>query len=146
MIRQGAVSVCVVLQRQWKLRSMQWSRWMVALFAVLSSAGQAGDDWPDRGVRIEDMRVLKPLRIAVPKAQVKGKVVGPVVLRAHVDLEGRVKRVALVDSSGSPAHDEAAMHALRAAEFAPKVSEGEPVEVSVVVPMHLPLSKPRADR
>lgn len=70
--------------------------------------------------------MLAPMRISVPTMRPKGEVRGQVVL---------------LESCGSPAHDEAALHAMRAAKFAPHLVDGTPADVTVVVPLHLPRSR-----
>jgi TonB family protein len=109
--------------------------------AVGLACAHAQSGWPERHVRIEDMKPLTRMKIAVPVVRQLGEVKGPVILRAHVDATGAVRRVALLESCGSTAHDEAALHAMRAMRFAPKVEDGEAVEVTLVVPLHLPLTK-----
>lgn len=112
-----------------------------ALLGTLLAAAAADSPWPERIARIEDMRPLAPMSIKVPKLRAKGEVRGPVVLRAHVDREGLVQRVGLLESCGSPEHDEAAMHTLRVARFEPRQENGMPVEVTLLVPMHLPIPR-----
>lgn len=85
--------------------------------------------------------MLAPMRISVPTMRPKGEVRGQVVLRVHVDAAGEARRVVLLESCGSPAHDEAALHAMRAAKFAPHLVDGTPADVTVVVPLHLPRSR-----
>lgn len=120
---------------------------LVCLFALsVYIPSHAADEWPAHVVAIEEMKPLRPLRMAVPTDRVAGEVTGPVVLRVHVDPEGKVRRVALLESCGSPAHDEAALHAARSMLFAPKLVDGVATDVTLVVPFHLPLSKKAAPR
>ena len=118
-------------------------RGVLILFASLSVANfaPAAYDWPTRVVPIEEMKMITPMVIGVPTVRTKGKVRGPVVLRVHVDKTGAVQHSVLLESCGSPAHDEAAMHSMRAVRFVPKVIDGVPEDVTLVVPLHLPLSK-----
>lgn len=113
---------------------------VLGLLLAVAVPGQA-DEWPTQVVGIEEMRMLTPMRIAVPRVRAKGEVKGPAVLRVHVDAEGLVHRTVLLESCGSSAHDEAAMHAMRAMRFAPKLVDGQPAAVSLVVPLHLPPRK-----
>lgn len=118
---------------------------LVCLLAFcVNIPSHAADEWPPHVVAIEEMKPLRPLRMGVPKVRVAGEVTGPVVLRAHVDTEGKVRRVALLESCGSPAHDEAALHTARSMLFAPKLVDGVATDVTLVVPFHLPLSKKSA--
>lgn len=118
-------------------------RTVLILLASLSiaAAAHAAHDWPARVVPIEEMKMITPMVVEVPKVRTKGKVRGPVVLRVHVDKAGVVQHSLLLESSGSPAHDEAAMHSMRAVRFVPKLIDGVPEDVTLVVPLHLPLTK-----
>jgi TonB family protein len=114
----------------------------VLLLALpFAHSGWAAGEWPHPVVTIEEMTPLTPLRISVPWLRPKGEVTRPAILRVHVGTDGSVRRVALHESSGSPAHDEAALHGMRDMRFAPKLVEGEARDVTLVVPLHLPLSK-----
>ncbi|MES2937681.1 MAG: energy transducer TonB [Pseudomonadota bacterium] len=106
-------------------------RFLPLILFLLSAATavHAEGDWPARVVGIEDMKPLTRMRIGVPKLRPKGEVRGPVVVRAHVDAQGAVHRVALLESSGSSAHDEAALHAMRAMRFEPKQVDGVPARL-----------------
>lgn len=112
----------------------------VALAAALASAlpAHAEAAWPERVVAIEDMQRLTPITIEVPNRRPSGEVTRPVVLRVHVDREGAVQRAWVLQGSGSAGHDTAAMRAMKGVRFAPYVVDGEPQEVTLVVPLHLP--------
>jgi TonB family protein len=116
---------------------------------VLSFASfvvHAEAEWPTRIATIEEMKMLTPMRISVPGSRPRGEIRGPAVLRVHVDAEGKVRRAVLVESCGSAGHDEAALHAMRSVRFAPKLIDGEPTEVTLVLPLHLPLAKKEKDK
>lgn len=87
------------------------------------------------------MKALTPLGFSVPQVRTQGDVKRPAVLRMHVDREGAVQRVVLLESCGSPAHDQAALHAMRKMKFVPKQVNGEPSDVSLIVPLRLPKPK-----
>lgn len=112
-----------------------------AIALCFSLCAWADDDWPERLVKIEELRPLTHLQIAVPKVRAAGDVTRPAVLKAHVDREGAVRRVMLLQTCGSPAHDEASLHAMRKMKFAPPLIDGQPADVSLVVPLHLPKPK-----
>lgn len=119
---------------------------VTSLALCLGDASLAAEEgWPDTVVSIEQMRLTKPLSLAVPKMRPRGELRGPVVLKVHVDAHGSVQRATLFQSSGSPAHDEAALHALRDARFTPFLRGGQAVEVTLMLPLHLPLPR-RASR
>ena len=122
------------------MRRLQLILAALALLAA-ASAAHADEPWPAQIVRIEEMRMLSAMTISVPRNRPEGEVKGPAVLRVHVDSQGQVRRVALLESCGSTAHDEAALHAMRAARFRPYMFGGVPTDVTLVVPLHLP--KPR---
>jgi TonB family protein len=124
------------------LRSAAFRVIAAPLFLSFILTARAADSWPAQVVTIEEMQLLSPLKISVPKSRQAGEIKRPTVIQAHVDSNGAVLRVALLESCGSPAHDEALLHSLRMARFAPKVIDGTPTDVRLVLPMHLPL--PRA--
>jgi TonB family protein len=113
------------------------------MLLTLSFCGAASAQyaWPEPIVSIEEMKMLTRMTISVPRSRPKGEVRGPSVLRVHVDKEGLVRHVALHESSGSSAHDEAAMLAMRGARFSPKHVDGIPADVSLIVPLHFPIAK-----
>ena len=112
------------------------------LFVGLSARAEYA--WPERVATIEDMRLILPIKIGVPVIRPKGEVQGPIVLRVHVDPEGVVRRAVLLASCGSSAHDEAALHAMRSARFKPYLVDNTPTDVTLAVPLHLPLTKRQA--
>jgi TonB family protein len=118
------------------------SRFVPAVILSLASCvAHAEAEWPTRVATVEEMKMLSPIRIRVPASRPRGEVRGPAVLRVHVDTEGKVRRAVLVESCGSSGHDEAALHAMRSVRFAPTLVDGEPAEVTLVLPLHLPLAK-----
>lgn len=108
---------------------------------LLAGTAHAEYPWPEQVVRIEDMQPRTPMRISVPGGRSTGEVRGPVVIRVHVDQEGMVRKVLLITGCGSPAHDEAALHAMRALRFRPYLVDGNPTDVTLVVPLHLPIPR-----
>jgi periplasmic protein TonB len=64
---------------------------------------------------------------------------GTVTVRVFVDVAGRPAQVALQTSSGHPALDEAALSAVRAAQFRPYAEGGVPQAVWVVAPINFVL-------
>lgn len=112
---------------------------------LLAPAAQADEAWPERMVRIEDMKRLSTMRIAVPRDRPSGDVVRPCVLKVHVDKDGNVRRVWVEQTSGSPGHDRAAMKAMKTQRFEPHLVDGEPAAVTLVVPLDLPKNGLRAE-
>lgn len=113
-------------------------RKVLLTLALIASTAHAEDVWPERLVRIEDMKLQTSMTIEVPRRRPSGDVKRPVVLRAHVGSDGRVRHVLIDKSSGSPGHDAAAMKAMKQQRFEPYVVEGMPTEVTLVVPLNLP--------
>ena len=66
------------------------------------------------------------------------KVQGNVTLRIHIDTTGRVRpeSTTVVESSGYPALDSAAIDGSRALEFRPAISSGAPLAISVLFPVY----------
>jgi protein TonB len=66
------------------------------------------------------------------------KVQGNVTLRIHIDTTGRVwpESTSVVESSGFPALDSAAVHGARSLEFRPAFSKGAPLAISVLFPVY----------
>ena len=71
--------------------------------------------------------------------------VSSVTLLVHVNAQGRPVRWKVEESSGNPRLDEAAMHTMREARFAPHIVDGIAREVTVVAKLHYPF-KERAAR
>jgi TonB family protein len=107
---------------------------LLSLFLLVGCpAGAETAPWPERVVSMADLKPLTPLRFA-PKPHLRNKALKrPVVIRTHVDASGQVQRVVLVESCGSPAHDEGMLQSLRAMRFEPQQLDGRPVDVTVVV-------------
>jgi TonB family protein len=66
------------------------------------------------------------------------KVQGNVTLRIHIDTAGRVRpeSTSVVESSGYPRLDSAAVDGARALEFRPAYSKGAPLAISVLFPVY----------
>ena len=66
------------------------------------------------------------------------KVQGNVTLRIHIDTGGRVRpeSTTVLESSGYPALDSAAVTGARVLQFRPAISEGAPLAISVRFPVY----------
>lgn len=66
------------------------------------------------------------------------RVQGNVTLRIHIDTAGRVwpESTSVVQSSGFPGLDSAAVEGARALEFRPAFSKGAPLAISVLFPVY----------
>ena len=94
--------------------------------------------WPTRTVAIDAMQPVAPLALPpIYYRRSEGVPRGSVLLRLLVDEEGRVQRVALMQSSGQPNLDQAAITAAQRASFAPYLIDGQALAVSVLAPIHL---------
>lgn len=115
---------------------------LIAMLPLAGAATGADEPWPERVARVEDMPTLPPyVTIEVPGSRPRGEISRPVVLRLHVDAQGVVRRAVLLEGSGSPGHDLATLQALRRQRFQPYLVDGEPVDVTLVLPIHLPRPK-----
>ena len=120
---------------------------LVSMIAVLTFAGAScpataeestESVWPTAIVKFEDLRPLTHFKLQVPGLVAKGRVTGPALLRAHISAEGTVDKTALLESCGNPDLDEASIHAMRVMQFKPYTLDGAPIEVTLVVPIHVP--------
>jgi TonB family protein len=112
-----------------------------AVSSLVACSSQPAEAWPAEVVRIEQMRTLTPIGVALPCHLRPGKLTGPVVLKVHVGSDGLVKRVSLLESSGSRDHDTESMHAMREMRFRPYMFGGQPIDVTLVVPLHYPVPR-----
>ena len=66
------------------------------------------------------------------------KVQGNVTLRIHIDTSGRVQSesTTVVESSGYPALDSAAVTGSRVLKFRPAITKGAPLAISVLFPVY----------
>lgn len=123
------------------LATLLWAAPLIAAAQpVAPPAETSGYPWPETVVGIEALPVHTPLVIRVVRLRPRGEVRQAAILRLHVDAEGKVRHSALLESCGSPAHDEAALHAVRDARFLPAPGT-EPRDVTLVLPIHLPISQ-----
>lgn len=124
-----------------RLSTLLWAAPLIAAAQpVTPPAETAGYPWPETVVGIEALPVHTPLVIQVVRPRPRGEVRKAAILRLHVDAEGKVRHSALLESCGSSAHDEAALHAVRDARFLPAPGT-EPRDVTLVLPIHLPISQ-----
>jgi TonB family protein len=122
------------------------TRLLLSAVLVLSLLGlaplaRAQASWPEKLVTIEDLVPLTPMRVRFVRNRFERDIVRPVLLRVHVDAQGLVRRAVLVESSGSPALDKAAVDAMLAMRFQPKLVDGQASEVTLVLPLHFPVAK-----
>nr|WP_316643379.1 energy transducer TonB [uncultured Roseateles sp.] len=114
---------------------------LALLLTVFALPVIASEPWPEPVVTIEQMRMMKRMKISTVVAGSNRDVTAPVVMRVHVAEDGTVRRAVLIESCGSPDHDEASLYAMRKMKFAPKLIDGKPADVTLVVPLHLPLTR-----
>ena len=80
----------------------------------------------------------QPVRSPAPRypreAQRRGES-GTVVLRVHIDADGRPRDIDLVEGSGSRSLDRAAVDAVRRWRFDPAIRNGRPTEGTLQVPI-----------
>lgn len=103
---------------------------------MAASAGEHA--WPEKVVAFKDLQPLSQFQLRVPHLVSKGKVEGPSVVKTHVDAQGAVQRVVLLESCGNGEIDEAAIRAMRDMRFQPYAPAGVPIAVTLVLPIHVP--------
>lgn len=103
------------------------------------------DSLPEKGIYRELSRppvLLKSVKPAYPSICINGGFEGRVYLNLLLDVDGRVKTVAIVRSSGNPAFDESAIEAAAQFLFSPALSpDGKAVRVWVAYPITFSLAK-----
>lgn len=92
-----------------------------------------------RTVSASQIGYLVPPNPVYPARSRKSGEQGSVMVRVLVDAAGRPSQVVLQGSSGHPALDEAALSAVRAAQFRPYADGGTPQPVWVLVPINFVL-------
>lgn len=94
-------------------------------------------------MRAEDVPALTrmPIRVPYNTREIEPGKFSTVILRVHVDAQGLSRRAAVYQSSGIAEVDEAALKAVRDARFAPYARSGVAEDVTLMLPMHIPLRK-----
>jgi protein TonB len=83
---------------------------------------------------------VKPKPVNIPKAvypelALKAGIEGTAVIKALVDVDGSIREVQILKSSGNPMLDEAALRAARLAQFTPARQRDQVVRVWVSIPV-----------
>lgn len=86
-------------------------------------------------------RVIRAVPPVFPAEMKGGGIEGEVRLMGLIGADGRVRHVALLDASDSQ-FIEPALRALRDWEFTPGMRAGEPIAMSVMIPMRFVLTDP----
>ncbi len=105
---------------------------------TVTAEESTGSVWPTFVVKIEDLRPLTAFELRTPGLVTKGRVTGPAILQVHVSAEGTVARAALLESCGNSDLDEASIRAMRLMRFKPYTFGEAPIDVTLVVPVHVP--------
>lgn len=108
-----------------------------ALALVACASSPNGYSWPATVVTVEQVRPVKPMRLLINYKIIKGVPVGTTMLRIHVNETGSTQNVGILESSGHPNLDEAAINSAWDAKYHPYVVDGRPVDVTLVMPVHL---------
>ncbi len=121
-----------------KVNAFHWVALSVNLcMAGCGTSASSAADWPELAVPIEAVRPLTPMHLSFFYKVNEGVPRGTTILRIHVDELGHTRRVGLVQGSGHPGLDEGAMKSAWNVNYQPYLKDGQPVPVTVVVPMHL---------
>ena len=113
---------------------------LLAFFGVVLPTHASDDPYPDRAVRIEELKLESsrtPLKLPRRITQ-KTKDFRTVVAVGHVSKSGAVIRSKLEQSSGVEQFDRTAVRWMLSLKFAPFLVDGEPTEVSLILPMRIP--------
>ena len=107
---------------------------------ILPESTPAPDPGPARAVDV-GLAYLSRTEVAYPKASAREREQGTVLLRVHVDVEGRPTAVEVVRGSGHSRLDRAAREAVLAWRFRPVQRNGVAVPASGLVPIEFSLSR-----
>lgn len=100
--------------------------------ALLAACATPPAPWPDKVVRLDQMRPIERIQIKAMTQPTDRAEVSTVVLHVHIDAEGRTVRSRVERSSGQPAVDEGALNAMRVARFEPYRVAGVATPVTMV--------------
>lgn len=104
----------------------------------VDASTEESSPWPEKVIALEQLEPLTRYQFRVRGLVTKGKVIGPAVIRAHVDPNGVVLRTALHTSCGNSDLDESALHGMREMRFKPYIAGGSPIPVTLIAPIHVP--------
>lgn len=107
---------------------------------LVSSPALAADPYPALVVTFEQVK-LDPGRLEMKLPRVttrRSRDIRTVILLLHLARDGTVVRAKVEQSSGAPHVDERALLTMREARFLPYEVDGQPQEVSLILPVHLP--------
>lgn len=108
-----------------------------ALSLAACASSPNGYPWPATVVTVEQVRPVKPMRLLVNYKIIKGVPVGTTVLRIHVNDKGNTQNVGILESSGHPNLDEAAINSAWEAKYRPYMIDGRAADVTLVMPVQL---------
>lgn len=80
------------------------------------------------------------VRTRYPRAAIRARIAGTVVLRLTIDSRGRLNEIEVVTSAGQDL-DEAAIRAVRASTFHPALRDGLPVASRAILPIRFKLKE-----
>ena len=109
---------------------------LLALLLLALNGCASTEPWPEAIVAIQQLKAIEPMRISVRYPADEGLPQGSLLMRVHVDTEGKVVRASLLESSGNGRLDQAALTAVYVSRFVPFVEDGKAVAVTAVGPMH----------
>ena len=82
------------------------------------------------------MKAIERMKVSVRYPANEELPQGSLLMRVHIDEEGKVVRASLLESSGNGRLDQAALKAVYVSRFVPFVEDGQPVAVTAAGPMH----------
>ncbi|MEK8028843.1 energy transducer TonB [Pseudaquabacterium rugosum] len=84
------------------------------------------------------MRATQRIQTSMLISSIQASPAGTVVLKLHVDEQGKVVKTVILESNGTPRMDGAALGAMRKMKFLPYTLDGIATPVTVIAPMHFP--------
>ncbi|MGE3800041.1 MAG: energy transducer TonB [Candidatus Kapaibacterium sp.] len=120
------------------------SRTLQSADLTFAKVSEESNDFPDFIPQATppsyDMNQLASYLQYPPEAEAKG-IEGTVYIRAAIDKEGNLRQVKVIPRKGTDTEifEEAALNAVRQTEFSPAIINGEPIEMSIIIPIRFKL-------
>ena len=110
---------------------------LVVLILLACGCSILSPAWPDPVVPVEAVMPQSPLAMRLSYRENEGRPSGTTVLRVHVSKQGVARNVAVASSSGQRNLDQAAVKVAWEAAYKPYLQDGQAIEVTALVPIHL---------
>ncbi len=120
------------------IRFCQAFIWLIAGSLAACAASEPEYKWPEKTIGINQIRPTQRIQTSMLIRGMERSQAATVVLRMHVDEEGKVKKSIIQESSGNTEIDGAAKRAMRKMTFFPYIDASGPIPVTVITPIHFP--------